>query len=136
MRVFAYLADENDLAALEIFLSALSVNSSPVEFFGFTRISDETTRELLPAKPDAILVEAGSMARKIERFLVKPKNSTGELLTDSALRKISRAARSFSSAKYAKTRITRSFLKCPGLNRLLIKNKKVKLSTVNIIFIK
>jgi hypothetical protein len=69
MRVFAYLGDEDDLAAMKSFLSVLSVNSSPVEFFGFTRISDETTRELLPAKPDAILVEAGSMARKIERFL-------------------------------------------------------------------
>jgi hypothetical protein len=53
---------------MKSFLSALSVNSSPVEFFGFTRISDETTRELLPAKPDAILVEAGPMARQIERF--------------------------------------------------------------------
>ncbi len=71
MRIFAYLSDENDLAALESFLGVLTVNRSAIEFRGFTRVNDEITRELLPANPDAILVEAGLMARKIEYFFYR-----------------------------------------------------------------
>ncbi|MBP9694948.1 MAG: hypothetical protein KBD73_00830 [Candidatus Magasanikbacteria bacterium] len=65
------MSDENDLAALESFLGVLTVNRSAIEFRGFTRVNDEITRELLPANPDAILVEAGLMARKIEYFFYR-----------------------------------------------------------------